>query len=355
MRQDYGSNSNTAGNEESQINVRATEKGNFWGMILVTGFLGFWTISAAIISWQKQGSTLQWTASRYIIMLFYCTFSWIINKPNTHRLFYGDNLQDRIKIFIHSILENVWVFTYFYALHTVYIGDIESIFLFIAPTIIATIGKCCFNESFPKHIIFIIIIDIIGVIFVTQPSFIFVNDEKQISLTGFTLIFISTIFYSIDIIIVGHNEHIHWMQFQITTSIVNLWIFFPLIWGINNFWFTQSNVIIGGPFDVSLGMLGLNVIIGIVNVLSQMCLIYGYQMGASTKVVWLEYVNLIFAYSIQWILFREIRNYYEIIGALMIASTFFVQFIDQYQRYNQEKMENNNDDEKPMEDTHLLK
>mmetsp|Transcript_73165 Transcript_73165/g.116661 ORF Transcript_73165/g.116661 Transcript_73165/m.116661 type:complete len:350 (-) Transcript_73165:85-1134(-) len=319
-------------------NASTTEAGNFWGMLLVTAFLAFWTIGCAVISYQ-EGSTLQWFISRYIVLSSYSIFAWLIRKPENHRRFYGDTTYDTAVIFVHATLENIWVYSYFYALHTVYLGDIESIFLFVAPNVIALIGKVFFKEEFPNNILLILLIDVVGVVFVTQPSFIF-HHEQPMSMTGLALTVVSTLCYSLDVSLISQNEHIHWTQMQITTGLIALVVVFPSFFALNTLLCPESNLLIGGEFNDSWLMIVFNVIVGIVSILSQLCLIYGYQMGASTKVVWLEYVNLIFAYSIQWIVFREIRNLYEIIGAVLIASTFFILFFQQYKAYDKEKKAN---------------
>eukprot|EP01083_Nonionella_stella_P202559 739917_1 len=334
--QNYGSIEDSASSTHQSPTMlpQTSETANFWGMILVASFLAFWTISAAIIS-NRQGSTLQWALSRYIIMLLFCVLHWICKKPTDHTHFYGDNKRDTFIIILHGILENTWVYTYFYALHTVYIGDIEAIFLFVAPTMIALIGRMVFKEQFPPNILIIVLIDIVGVIFVTQPSFIFPR-EQSMSNEGMMLILVSTVIYSLDIVLIGQNDQIHWLQMQIGASLQGCFIYFPVIFVLNMV-YSPGDVIIGGWFDLSKEMLGCNAAVGVVNLLSQICLIYGYQMGASTKVVWLEYINLIFAYGIQWIIFREISDLYEIIGASLIASTFFIQFGQQYMAFRREQ------------------
>eukprot|EP01084_Bolivina_argentea_P299387 516066_1 len=309
---------------------------NLCGMLLVALFLGLWTIGCAIISW-SNGSSLEYLMARYIITLIQsittCIYFQSKNKEfqnNTHR-WYGDNEFDIKLLCIHGSLEFITNYTYFYALKFVYIGDVESIFLFISPTIIAFVGRIFFKETFPKSVILILIIDFVGVLFVTQPSFIFHANDGSMNSTGFILILISNIMYSSDIILIAQNDNLHWLQLQINVSLQSLFIYSPILLLINHFYGDKigQNILIGGTFNFDNENILLCLIVGFVGTLSQICCIYGYQIGESTKVVWLEYGNLIFAYSIQWILFHEITNNLEIIGAVLISSTFIVQLIQQ--------------------------
>mmetsp|Transcript_57908 Transcript_57908/g.96046 ORF Transcript_57908/g.96046 Transcript_57908/m.96046 type:complete len:363 (+) Transcript_57908:28-1116(+) len=315
-----------------------TEANNLWGMLLVAAFLFFWTIGSAIISY-NDGCTLQWVVARNLGFVVFCPIAWLVRKPANYTRFYGDTAYDRKVILVHAIFENLYVFTYFYALHTVYVGDIEAIFLFVAPNLIAFLGRVCFKEALPQNIFFIIVLNLVGVVFVTQPSFIF-PDQESVDAIGLILVFTSTIIYSLDITLIGQHPNIHWMQMQLGSGLMCICLLLPVLYAIDNLSGIGGNVIIGGKFDFSASMLASNAALGVVSVLSQICLIYGYQMGASTKVTYLEYVNLIFAYSIQWIIFKELRNVFEIIGAVLITSTFFILLYQQYRLYDVEKKQN---------------
>mmetsp|Transcript_7075 Transcript_7075/g.11102 ORF Transcript_7075/g.11102 Transcript_7075/m.11102 type:complete len:371 (+) Transcript_7075:60-1172(+) len=329
--------------EEDQPAAAPTEANNFWGMLLVAAFLLFYTICSAIISY-NEGCTLQWMLGRYLAFLVFCPIAWVVRKPEQHTRFYGDTLYDTKVICLHAILEILNVYTYFYALHMVYVGDMEAIFLFIAPNLIAFLGRFCFKEALPQNIVFIIIVNIVGVIFVTQPSFIFPS-EKSIDTAGLVLVLSSTILYSLDITLIGQHPNIHWMQFQIGSGLLTIAVLLPVCYGIDRLPWTEGGVLSGGSFDFSWSMLAWNAAVGAFSLLSQVCLIYGYQMGASTKVTYLEYVNLIFAYSIQWILFDEFRSVFEIIGAVLIASTSLILLYSQYRLYDEERNSTGRDSE----------
>ena len=314
-----------------------TEKGNFFGMILVTLALFIWTIGSAIITWRIHISTLQYYIFTCGIALIYCVIVWIFYKPKEHTYFFGDTKHDMIMVFIFSVINSIQIYLFQSGLKYIYVGDMDSIYLFIGPLLVALIGHVFFKEKLPKYVIITAILCLIGGILITQPSFIPIFDKQfMLSIPGFIISVISVILYSIIIIIIAQNPQINWLQFQICTSTIGVFILSPIIYVVH----TEFNVdvIIDGNFMFDYGSIMYCVIVGICCLLSEICLIYGYQMGASTKIVWLEYVDLVFAYIIQWIIFKKYRNYYEIIGAFLIGSTVLIQFYNQYKQYKMEQL-----------------
>ena len=243
---------------------------NLCGMLLVALFLSLWTISCSIISWYG-GSSLQYFMARYIVTLFHSIVTWIYFKYKypefANHKWYGNSKSEIKLLCIHGSLEFITNYLFFYALKFVYIGDVESISLFISPLIIAFVSKLFYKKKFPKNIILIIIIDFIGVLLVTQPSFIFRQKNViPINPFGVILIIISMIAYSIDILIIGHNENLHWLQLQIYVSIQSLFIFTGSV--LIEYCFRKlSTNRDGGKFDFGYEMLLCLVgIFGVVNV-----------------------------------------------------------------------------------------
>mmetsp|Transcript_4025 Transcript_4025/g.5023 ORF Transcript_4025/g.5023 Transcript_4025/m.5023 type:complete len:156 (+) Transcript_4025:3-470(+) len=134
------------------------------------------------------------------------------------------------------------------------------------------------------------------------------------------------------------NNYLYILQIQFGSCIMCICVFFPFIYLLNYIFTSDTNDIIGNGFSWDFKTIIFSIIIGSLVCLGNLCVMYGYKIGDSTKVVWLEYINLIFAYGIQWIAFGRIRNMYEVIGAILIVSTVFIQLYVQYNEYIKEKL-----------------
>lgn len=309
-----------------------TEKGNLIGMILIAIGLCFWTLMTGIISWKNDISTVQFVISQYIItfiisILIYC-FKPPISNKRIH--FCGESIYEVFILSMHGITQFAMIYFYYYSLKWINLGDSIAIRLIL---FIPFIGRLFFNESLPKYITLFIVISLIGALMVIQPSFIPIfHEEDELSYTGLIFILISCISSCISVLLISRYPDIHWTQFQIGSGLIAIIIFLPLLYTLNycNCLSNNNNNILGGQFQFDKNTIVICCCFGFGAYISSSCLIIGYKMVDNAKVVWLEYVNLIFAYGIQWIIFKQIRNMYEVIGAVIILSTVLIQFYRQY-------------------------
>ena len=65
--------------------------------------------------------------------------------------------------------------------------------------------------------------------------------------------------------------------------------------------------------------------------------VIGYQLGDSTKVAWMEYFDLIFAYFFQWIAFNIPPNKWEWIGLACLLATCIIHILEEIIKYKQVK------------------
>ena len=72
------------------------------------------------------------------------------------------------------------------------------------------------------------------------------------------------------------------------------------------------------------------VIIGILGFLALMLNVIGYQIGDATKVAWMEYLDLVFAFLYQWLYFKNIPTKWEIIGWCSLLATYFIHLGEKY-------------------------
>ena len=130
----------------------------------------------------------------------------------------------------------------------------------------------------------------------------------------------------------------HWLQMQITASVQSLFIWCPLLILANQFWI-ETDILGGGEWDISSYSVVVMILLGIFGFLALMLNVIGYQIGDATKVAWMEYLDLVFAFLYQWLYFGEVPTTWEIIGFCALISTCFVHLVEEYYNYLQEAKE----------------
>jgi len=61
--------------------------------------------------------------------------------------------------------------------------------------------------------------------------------------------------------------------------------------------------------------------------------VIGYQLGDASKVTWMEYLDLIFAYIFQYAIFKEPPNMWEWIGLACLLSTCLLHLGEELIKY----------------------
>jgi len=163
-----------------------------------------------------------------------------------------------------------------------------------------------------------------GIIFVCQPDFIFhgANGAESMNVAGFIFLFLMCFAWTGTSILVRTAQEAHWTQIQITTGLQGAFIWTPLVVLLNHYVF-ESDLIAGGkwigfPDARYVGLVCLVAVFGFLGITLN---ILGYQLGDASKVAWMEYLDLIFAYIFQWAIFNQRPNLWEWIGLACLLST----------------------------------
>ena len=78
-------------------------------------------------------------------------------------------------------------------------------------------------------------------------------------------------------------------------------------------------------------------VIGALGFTALMFNVIGYQIGDATKVAWMEYLDLVFAFLYQWLYFKDEPTIWEIVGCSMLFSTCLIHLGEEYWHYIQAK------------------
>ena len=212
------------------------------------------------------------------------------------------------------------------------LGDAEAI-LFLSPVATAVAGRVLLKETMPVSIFATTPITLGGLVFICQPSFIFGgSDYRDLSWQGIVFMFAVVFCWSATCILIRTAKSAHWLQLEIATSMQTILLWCPLLIMIDHLWIS-SDVLEGGDWDFSVYTLVVMLIIGILGFFSVMCGVIGYQIGDATKVAWMEYLDLVFAFLYQYLYFKETPTTWEIIGFCALLSTCFVHVGEEYYHY----------------------
>ena len=333
-----------------------TKWSNVLGMICV-GFAEFLSSTEDAITKLSKLPVSQLMAARYVFQLIIGIIWWIglKYKDNGNKLghWYGNQPYIRT-IWLYGMIQFIDVFCFWYGIRLIPMGLSISI-ITSSHFIIVFIAYLYLKEPLFKTFIPTVLMVIVALFFVVQPTFLFesfaaITNETfhSLSILGLVLVTVSTFAYSASCILLRTTSKInedgeeedgaHFLQLQITNSFQNIFIYTPYIMIINTL--TIHDEFVGDITDIqqdwkwdlySLIMLFLAGLIGFgaltLNIL-------GYQLGDATKVVWFENCDLISSYCYQILLFGNMPNTFEISGALLMFIAGFVPLMEEiYKMY----------------------
>ena len=153
-----------------------------------------------------------------------------------------------------------------------------------------------------------------SLVFICQPSFIFGGtDYRDLSWKGVAFMFADVFCWSATCLLIRTAKSAHWLQLEIATSMQTIFLWCPLLIMIDRL-LINSDVLEDGDWDFSWYTVVTMIILGVLGFFSVMCTVIGYQIGDATKVAWMEYLDLVFAFLYQWLYFKEVPTTWEIIG-----------------------------------------
>ena len=195
----------------------------------------------------------------------------------------------------------------------------------MAPLGTVIVARILLKEPMPSSIYVTTPITLGGLIFICQPSVIFGGTEvRQLSWEGIVFIIADVIVWTATCILVRTAKSAHWIQLQITASVQSILVWCPFLILLNQVWVHS---------DISLYTVVVMIIIGIFGFFAIMLNVIGYQIGDATKVAWMEYLDLVFAFLYQWLYFKETPTTWEIIGFCALISTCFIHVGEEYYQY----------------------
>jgi len=97
--------------------------------------------------------------------------------------------------------------------------------------------------------------------------------------------------------------------------------------------FFHSKTFEGGEWTISLYNTGMMMLMAAMGFAGLLLSVIGYQIGDATKVAWMEYLDLVFAFVYQWLYFKEEPDMWEFIGASLLMCICVIHVCEEFLKW----------------------
>ena len=322
-----------------------TLKNTILGSICI--FIGqfLYTTNDAIVKISNLKTT-QLLIGRIVIQLSVSVLWWMIKKSSYDvKNWYGDKPYI-LNVWLYGLSASITMIFLFYGVTRIPIGDAYCI-LDQYPLFTAFIAWIFLKEKLPKTTPFIAFFGILGIIFLAQPLWLIraiypeneENNAESLNIDGVISIIIAMIGTAISAVLVRTMLKSHFIQLNIVVMVQSGFIFLPILLILNQFAIKNETI---GSFDADEYIFDFRAIVIMIAIgilgFGALCFnVIGFQYAEATKVVWLEYITIVFTFLYQIFLFNDIPNMLEIIGAFMVIIACCLSLIEEM--YNHRKKE----------------
>ena len=302
----------------------------------------------AIIKFSKMKES-QLLFGRFIIEFILAVLWWIFNKPQQSQNWYGDP----------PYITHIWLRAVFYCLSFALawysyirlpIGDATCIWC-QSPILISIIAWIFLGERLPKTTPFIIILSIIGIAFIVQPTFLISiyieyieplidknetdwGEIEPLNIEGVIAMILAVITWSISTVLVRTAKEVHFIQLQIVSAGQTAFALVPLLLWINRVTLHNSYIGTMMEWQWDLNSILILVALGIFGFGGLSLYVIGFQYAAATKVAWLEYITIVFSFLYQIFLFNDIPNILEVIGLSFVVTACCFSLLEEWYYYH---------------------
>eukprot|EP01084_Bolivina_argentea_P165165 286993_1 len=279
---------------------------------------------------------------RFVIQFIIAILWWIVNKPENHQNWYGD--QPYIcNIWIRATLYATTIFLSWYSMKLLPVGDETAIFL-TTSVMIAVIAKVFLKEKLQKLFPIILILCVAGSTFIAQPSFLLNvltkygygnNKVEPLNNNGLICLFVAMFGYSFCNILIRTAVKSHFIQLEIVNGGMMIFAGIPLLMLVNQYITNTKYIGSFSSVDWELDIYSILTMLvqGVIGFFSLYFLVMGYQKGEAAKVSMLEYAGIVIACLYQSFIFNDAPNIYETIGIFLIVTSVIFSLLEQYYDY----------------------
>ena len=209
--------------------------------------------------------------------------------------------------FISATLRLITTMGFFYAISTVKLAELYSIF-FAIPIFISFLSFFLLKEKITFKTMSFIFIGFCGVFLIFRPGF------QEVS-PGLYVALIAIFAYSnLHILVRKHSNTespIAFSFYQISLAIIVTGILLFFVFGFKSF---------------TLSQLILNFICGILHIGAILSLMIAYQMAEAHKLAYIQYIQIISGFILGYLIFNEVPGLFIYLGCalILISATFII-------------------------------
>jgi len=284
------------------------------------------------------GSVLEIMLGRFLIQMCLSFTWWFLKTPEGFDHWYGEP-GSQFKIWAHGALYWLLIYGWYRGLQLVPIGDAEAI-VFLAPLLIVILGRLILKE--PLSVVFpgTILLTLSGILFVCQPAFIFsgAEDVQTVPAIGVMFLVMMAVSWACASTLVRSAKKAHWLQITVVATFEGCFVWTPLALLIDAA--LGADFLSGGSWQAINWEHGLLIFLCAIFASFGLALnVIGYQIGEATKVAWMEYTDLLFAFALQWLMFGRSPNLWEWMGCLCLMSTSGLHLLEEAHKLRQSKQQ----------------
>jgi len=312
------------------------------GLICVTSSAFLFGIVAALI--QLIGLNV------YVMMFVRGSLQWVFSivavcaflpaSSTTLSNFIGEP-RHRPILFLRSGLYWGFICLFWSALDLLPLGDATTV-VYCGPLFTALFGWILLGEPVPPSVIACMGSSMVGVILVTQPSFLFgnINGEEEYTEDmaaydlGMGYAFLSAAVGGMLPVLVRKSKECHWATVEHATALYSTAIFTPAALGMMALTHDaadsdaddeSSTDLWEGILDPrALLLLGLVALVGFGGLGLQT---YGYQREAAARASVMNFLEIPFSYVLQYLMFGDLLTPLQGFGMLLVISSGLLNFI----------------------------
>mmetsp|Transcript_6806 Transcript_6806/g.7278 ORF Transcript_6806/g.7278 Transcript_6806/m.7278 type:complete len:410 (+) Transcript_6806:177-1406(+) len=307
------------------------------GLICVTSSAFLFGIVAALVKLIALNvymmilvrGSLQWVFSIVAVCAFMpastSTLSNFIGEP-----------RHRPILFLRSGLYWGFICLFWTALDLLPLGDATTV-VYCSPLFTALFSWLLLGEPIPPSVIVCMALSMVGVILVTQPTFLFGNgmEEQTEDMVqydrGMLYAFLSAALGGLLPVLVRKSKECHWATVEHATALCSTAIFTPAAMGVlaltkdaDSDESSNTDLWEGIQDPRALLLLGLVALVGFAGLGLQT---YGFQREAAARASVMTFLEIPFSYVLQFLMFGDLLTPIQGCGMLLVISSGLFNFI----------------------------
>ena len=236
-------------------------------------------------------------------------------------LLFGET-QDRPWLLLRALVYWTFMLLWWSALSYMPVGDATTL-VYIGPVFTSFFGWLILGETIRFTIFLCLALSLAGVALVTQPEFLFGDSGSDVKganyVDGVFLSLSAAVLAGLLPSLVRLSKECHWASVEHCTALLSGILYTPAAFGVsmlvNHF---SSSDVINMSWQGSRGTYALVLAVAVVEFVALGLQTYGYQHEEVSKAGTMTFIEVPFAYVLQYLVFDDHFNGFSIAGVVLI-------------------------------------